>query len=249
MLAIIGGSGLTQLASLEVDAAQGRAHAVRRALGRAHLRPHRRRARWCSSRATATATPSRRTRSTTAPTSGRCKRGGRRRASSRSPRSAASATTSGPARWCCRTRSSTTPGAAPRPSSKGPAQPVNHIDFTEPYSRALRERILEAAGALRRAHHRRRRLRRDPGPAPRDRGRDQPPGARRRRHRRHDRHARGRARARDRPASTPRSRWSRTTPPAAATASAPCRSTRSRRCSTRRMGRVRRIIEKLCEQQ
>jgi 5'-methylthioadenosine phosphorylase len=25
---------------------------------------------------------------------------------------------------------------------------VNHIDFTEPYSRALRERILEAAGAI-----------------------------------------------------------------------------------------------------
>jgi len=31
---------------------------------------------------------------------------------------------------------------------EGPGQPVNHIDFTEPYSRALRERILEAAGAI-----------------------------------------------------------------------------------------------------
>ena len=31
---------------------------------------------------------------------------------------------------------------------EGPGQPVNHIDFTEPYSRALRERILKAAGAL-----------------------------------------------------------------------------------------------------
>ena len=31
---------------------------------------------------------------------------------------------------------------------EGPGQPVNHIDFTEPYSRALRERILRAAGAI-----------------------------------------------------------------------------------------------------
>ena len=31
---------------------------------------------------------------------------------------------------------------------EGPGQPVNHIDFTEPYSRALRERILKAAGAI-----------------------------------------------------------------------------------------------------
>jgi len=31
---------------------------------------------------------------------------------------------------------------------EGPGQPVNHIDFTEPYSRALRERILNAAGAI-----------------------------------------------------------------------------------------------------
>jgi 5'-methylthioinosine phosphorylase len=31
---------------------------------------------------------------------------------------------------------------------EGPGQPVNHIDFTEPYSRALRERILKAAGAV-----------------------------------------------------------------------------------------------------
>jgi 5'-methylthioadenosine phosphorylase len=31
---------------------------------------------------------------------------------------------------------------------EGPGQPVNHIDFTEPYSRALRERILTAAGAI-----------------------------------------------------------------------------------------------------
>ena len=79
-------------------------------------------------------------------------------------------------------------------------------------------------------------LRRDPGPAPRDRGRDQSPGARRRRHRRHDRHARGVARARDRPASTRRSRWWRTTPRAAATASTRSRWTRSRRFSTRPWG-------------
>ena len=31
---------------------------------------------------------------------------------------------------------------------EGPGQPVNHIDFTEPYSRALRERILKAAAAI-----------------------------------------------------------------------------------------------------
>jgi 5'-methylthioinosine phosphorylase len=30
---------------------------------------------------------------------------------------------------------------------EGPGAPVNHIDFTEPYSRAMRERILEAAAA------------------------------------------------------------------------------------------------------
>ena len=37
-----------------------------------------------------------------------------------------------------------------RPSTffEGPDQPVHHIDFTEPYSRALRERILNAAGAI-----------------------------------------------------------------------------------------------------
>jgi 5'-methylthioinosine phosphorylase len=31
---------------------------------------------------------------------------------------------------------------------EGPGQPVHHIDFTEPYSRALRERLLKAAGAI-----------------------------------------------------------------------------------------------------
>ncbi|HEX6154769.1 MAG TPA: S-methyl-5'-thioinosine phosphorylase [Burkholderiales bacterium] len=31
---------------------------------------------------------------------------------------------------------------------EGPGQPVNHIDYTEPYSRALRERILRAAAAI-----------------------------------------------------------------------------------------------------
>jgi 5'-methylthioinosine phosphorylase len=31
---------------------------------------------------------------------------------------------------------------------EGPGQPVNHIDFTEPYSRAVREQLLEAAGAI-----------------------------------------------------------------------------------------------------
>jgi 5'-methylthioadenosine phosphorylase len=31
---------------------------------------------------------------------------------------------------------------------EGPGQPVHHIDFTEPYTRALRERILKAAGAI-----------------------------------------------------------------------------------------------------
>ena len=30
---------------------------------------------------------------------------------------------------------------------EGPGAPVNHIDFTEPYSRAMRERVLEAAAA------------------------------------------------------------------------------------------------------
>jgi 5'-methylthioinosine phosphorylase len=30
---------------------------------------------------------------------------------------------------------------------EGPGAPVNHIDFTEPYSRAMRQRVLEAAGA------------------------------------------------------------------------------------------------------
>jgi 5'-methylthioadenosine phosphorylase len=31
---------------------------------------------------------------------------------------------------------------------EGPGAPVNHIDFTEPYSRAVRERILDAAKAV-----------------------------------------------------------------------------------------------------
>jgi 5'-methylthioadenosine phosphorylase len=31
---------------------------------------------------------------------------------------------------------------------EGPGQPVNHIDFTEPYSRSVREQLLEAAGAI-----------------------------------------------------------------------------------------------------
>lgn len=31
---------------------------------------------------------------------------------------------------------------------EGPGQPVNHIDFTEPYSRTLRERLLRAASAI-----------------------------------------------------------------------------------------------------
>ena len=31
---------------------------------------------------------------------------------------------------------------------EGPGQPVNHIDFTEPYSRTVRERLLRAAGAI-----------------------------------------------------------------------------------------------------
>jgi 5'-methylthioadenosine phosphorylase len=31
---------------------------------------------------------------------------------------------------------------------EGPGQPVNHIDFTEPYSRVVRERILKAAAAI-----------------------------------------------------------------------------------------------------
>src|SRR5688572_1803678 len=31
---------------------------------------------------------------------------------------------------------------------EGPGQPVNHIDFTEPYSRSVREQLLNAAGAI-----------------------------------------------------------------------------------------------------
>jgi 5'-methylthioadenosine phosphorylase len=31
---------------------------------------------------------------------------------------------------------------------EGPGQPVNHIDFTEPYSRAVRAELLQAAGAI-----------------------------------------------------------------------------------------------------
>ncbi len=58
----------------------------------------------------------------------------------------------------------------------------------------------------------------DAGAAPGNRGRDRPPGARRRRPGRHDRHARGGAGARSWAWTTRRSPWSPTTPPAGATA-------------------------------
>ena len=136
MLAIIGGSGLTQLANLEVDPAQGRAHAVRRALGRAHLRAHRR-PRGRVPRAARLRPHHRAARgelprqplgaaATRAPT-----------ASSRSPRSAASAPTSRPGTLVLPAPDHRLHlGPAPPPSSRAPAQPVTHIDFTEPYSRS-----------------------------------------------------------------------------------------------------------------
>ena len=236
MLAIIGGSGLTQLGNLEVTAAPGRAHAVRRALGRAHLRPHRAGATWCSSRATATATPSRRTRSTTAPTSGRCKDAGADCVVSVASVGGIRADIAPGHARAARPDHRLHLGPRARPTSKARGVPVNHIDFTEPYSRAAAQAASsQAAKRLRRARSL------DGGVYAATQGprletaaeidRLERDGAR---HGRHDRHARGRARARARASTTPPSRWSPTTPRAAATARAPCRSTRSARSLRRR---------------
>ena len=119
----------------------------------------------------------------------------------------------------CRTRSSTTPGAARQRSSRARAAGQPHR-----FHRSVLASVARAAARRRRAALRRARscdggvYAATQGPRLETRGGDRPPGARRRRHGRHDRHARGGARARARPRRTPRSRWSPTTPPAAATA-------------------------------
>ncbi|MCK7496250.1 MAG: hypothetical protein MZW92_38975 [Comamonadaceae bacterium] len=71
MYAIIGGSGLAKLSALESHAAAGDAHALRRAVGRADLRPARRPRGGLPGAARLRPHDRRRTRSTTAPTSGR----------------------------------------------------------------------------------------------------------------------------------------------------------------------------------
>ena len=76
--------------------------------------------------------------------------------------------------------------------------PVTHIDFTR-RTRSVAPEAPRGGRARAASGRRRRRLRRDAGSAARDRRRDRPPGARRRGHRRHDRHAGSRARARARP--------------------------------------------------
>ena len=206
MLAIIGGSGLTQLVEPRRHRAQSGAHALRRALGRAHLRAACADARRCSSRATATATRSRRTRSTTARTSGRCARKGRREIVS-------VASVGG-------IRADLGPGALVVPHQiidytwgrrstffEGGDEPVTHIDFTRRTPSWLRQKLLAAARACGEPVV-------DGGvyAATQGRGsngrRDRPAGARRRRHGRHDRHAGSGARARARRSPTPRSRWS-----------------------------------------
>ena len=89
---------------------------------------------------------------------------------------------------------------------EGAGAPVTHIDFTEPYYGVAAQAHPGRGARLRRARARRRHLRRDAGTAPGKRGRDQPPRARRRRRRRHDRDAGSGAGARARPASTRPSR-------------------------------------------
>ena len=120
MLAIIGGSGLTQLANLEVTRRKVGAHALRRALGRADVRPHRR-ARGGVPRAPRLR-PHHRAARGQLPRQHLGAAGRRRDArSSRWPRWAASARDLGPGRaGACPTRSSTTPGAARPPSSRAP---------------------------------------------------------------------------------------------------------------------------------
>ena len=193
MLAIIGGTGLTRCRpsrsrtarSCARPTASRRRAAVRQIAG----------ATPSSWRATGTATRSRRTGSTTAPTCGRSRsraprvhRGGlgRRhpRLRARRPRAAA------PAHRLHVGRAQT--------FFDGGDQQVVHVDFTHPYTPALRATCLAGARRGGIPLQRRRRLRRGQRPAPRDRRRDRPHGARRRHAGRHDRHARGRARARAR---------------------------------------------------
>ena len=76
------------------------------------------------------------------------KQRGRHAPSSPSPRSAASAAAR-PATSCCRTSSSTTRAAAKRRSSTAATGSVVHVDFTHPYTPALRAQ-LPRRGARRR---------------------------------------------------------------------------------------------------
>ena len=78
----------------------------------------------------------------------------------------------------------------------GIGKPLAHIDFTRPFCEHAAAAAAARRQRSRRADPRWRHLCRHAGPAPGNRGRDQPHGARRRRYRRHDRHAGGCAGAR-----------------------------------------------------
>ena len=214
-LAVIGGTGVYRLAALEDDESLRRRHRLWPAVGagarRHHRRPARRLPRAPRRGPLGAAAPGQLPRQP-AP-AGRSRRATRARASTRS---VASPSVSGRAWWPCRTRSSTTPGAASAPSAKKPARDVLHVDFGDPYTQSLRVAVLRAAGEVRHGHRRWRLLRRHPGPAPGNAGRNRPHAPRRLRPGRHDRHARSRTGPRDWASTMPAWRWSPTGRPAAA---------------------------------
>ena len=102
--------------------------------------------------------------------------------------------------------------------------------------------------ARRPAGGRRRRVRHHPGPAPGDRRRDRPPRARRRRHGGHDRRCRRRPWRASSTCAMPPSRWWPTTPPGAAASSAGIRMEDINATLQGALAKVRRIIEALVEQ-
>ena len=168
MLAIIGGSGLTQLVEPRRDRAEGGAHPVRRAVGRAHVRP--------AARPGNRVPRAPRLRPHDPAARGELPRqhlgaAGRRRRprSSRWPRSAGSAPTSGRATLVVPHQIIDYTWGRRSTFFEGGDVPVTHIDFTAPYAERLRQKLLAAARGVRRDGRRRRGLRRDPGPAARDR--------------------------------------------------------------------------------
>jgi 5'-methylthioadenosine phosphorylase len=168
--------------------------------------------------------------------------------SSRSPRSAASATTSGPARWCCRTRSSTTPGAAPPPSSKGPAS-RSTTSISPSLTRArCASAFLKAAGALGERLMDGGVYAATQGPRLETAAEITRLGARRRRSGRHDRHAGSGARARAWPRVRRDLRWWRNYAAGRGDSERAIALDKIQLILDEALGRVRKIIAKFCEQ-